>query len=29
LRVKTRRLVEALLAGRPLSPIDATDAIHA
>jgi len=28
-RSKTRRLVEALLAGHPLSPTEATDAIHA
>jgi len=28
-RTKTRRLVDALLAGRPLSPTEATDAIHA
>jgi len=27
-RSKTRRLVEALLAGRPLSPTEAVDAIH-
>ncbi len=28
-RSKTRRLVEAHLAGHPLSPVEATDAIHA
>ena len=28
-RSKTRRLVKALLAGHPLSPTEATDAIHA
>jgi phosphoglycolate phosphatase-like HAD superfamily hydrolase len=27
-RAKTRRLIETLLAGHPLSPIEATDAIH-
>jgi len=28
-RSKTRRLVEAVLAGHPLSPVEVTDAIHA
>jgi hypothetical protein len=27
-RAKTLRLVEALLSGHPLSPLEATEAIH-